>query len=116
MTHIHVPVARNLGNPGQYFSASSCYYFDHTIFREYSFNSVAQTKNEDRDIEELRQLCTTISALMLRSKPTLLTPSEKMIGPHEQYLSEYINTDFQTGTVRVDNSLLVLSYFLSIIK
>ena len=35
---------------------------------------------------------------------------------HEQYLSEYINTDFQTGTVRVGNSLSVLSYFLWIIK
>ena len=52
---------------------------------------------------------------MLRSKPTLLTPSEKIMRLHEQYLSEYINTDFQTGTVRVANSLLVLSYFLSII-
>ena len=49
--------------------------------------SVAQSKNEDRDIEELRQLCTRVSAVMLRSKSTLLTPAEKIMRLLEQYLS-----------------------------
>ena len=51
------------------------------------FFSVAQSKNEDRDIEELRQLCTRVSAVMLRSKSTLLTPAEKIMRLLEQYLS-----------------------------
>ena len=51
------------------------------------FFSVAQSKNEGRDMEELRQLCTTNSALMLRSKPTLMTPAEKIMRLLEHHLS-----------------------------
>ena len=51
------------------------------------FFSVAHSKNKDRDIEELRQLCTRVSAVMLRCKRTLLTPGEKIMRLLEQYLS-----------------------------
>ena len=51
------------------------------------FFSIAQSKNKDRDIEELRQLWTKVSAVMLRSKRTLLTPAEKIMRLLEQYLS-----------------------------